>query len=172
MYEVILHEQLRKTILLGNVPEQGVDGRLQGEPLEPVHSLNLNKDPYPELLAVDDFFESDPAFRSDDFPKITLIYTWDDSVRVFKHRSERFPSRFNIPDLSQPLPDSIELVDLIQRVMTLAAVKRCHEARALMILGFTADRLDMWKAEAPARTKHIKLDRLQSKLELCIRRYL
>ena len=83
-----------------------------------------------------------------------------------------FPSRFNIPDLSQPLPDSIELVDLIQRVMTLAAVKRCHEARALMILGFTADRLDMWKAEAPARTKHIKLDQLQGKLELCIRRYL
>ena len=171
VFEITKDGRLRNVNVPPNVPERWVNGEPTGRALEPVVSDNLDKTPYPELLAVDDFFEGDPAFRQDDFPKITLIYSWDDTAKVFVQRSGRFPNKFRIPDPSLPLPDSLAMTEVMQRVMSLSAVGDLNDAMQLMETGLMPDRFDRWRTHAPERSAFIDRGRLVEKLRTCIDRY-
>jgi hypothetical protein len=171
IYEVTKEEKLRSVLVVGNVPEHYRRGAPQGVPLEPVVTDNIDKTPYPECLAVDDFFEGDPAFRFDDFPRITLLYTWDVKERVYKHHSDLYPHRFALPVSHDSLSADLSLTHFIEQVMSLAAVGKQEDARHLMDIGLTRERIDHWKAKDPSRAQHIEADRLRAALLTCIERY-
>ena len=169
VFEITKDGRLRNVIVPPNIPERWINGVPTGYALDPVVTDNIDKTPYPEFLAVDDFFEGDPAFRADDFPKITLIHMWDDTTKVFKQRSDRFLQRFAIPDVT--LPDSLSLVDVMGRIMILAAVGRRDDADQMIEDGLTLTRFDAWRRLAPPRAAHIDNDRLSGKIRACINRY-
>ncbi len=171
IYEVTNGEKLRSVLVAGNVPQHYRRGVPQGTPLEPVVTENIDKTPYPECLAVDDFFEGDPAFRADDFPRITLLYTWDVKEKVYKHRSDLYPHRFALPVRLDSLPADLSLTHFMEQVMSLAAVGKREDAQRLMDLGLTHERIGYWKSKDPARAQHIEADRLRSALVTCIERY-
>ncbi|MBM2840748.1 MAG: hypothetical protein HW412_1276 [Bacteroidetes bacterium] len=171
LFEITQKARFRSLLRLGDVPEQWVDDQPTGRPLEPVMSEHLDKSVYPELLAIDDFFEGDPAFRADDFPKVTLIYAWGDKGKVFKNASDKFSYRFQPITQISRLPDNMNLVTVVEMVMTLAAVKRFDDANKLMDLNLTPDRFSQWRAEAPERGAAIVMERIKEKLGRCIARY-
>jgi hypothetical protein len=170
-FEITEKGKFRNLLSIGNVPERWVNGQPTGRPLEPVVSQNLDKTIYPELLAVDDFFEGDPAFRADDFPKATLVYAWDAKAKTFKHKSDQFPGHFAAPSEIARMSDDAKLVSIMERVMVLAAVKRMDDAKKLMDLNLTPERFSRWKKETPERGVAIALERLKQKLISCIARY-
>ena len=171
IYEITKKEKFRNTLSIGNLPERYIDGHAAGIPLEPVVTGIYDKTAYPECLAIDDFFEGDPAFRADDFPKVTLVYTWDRSAGAYKHHSDKFPARFGLPASIDSLPSGISLVEFMQIAMAIAATGNHDAARKYIGKGMTAERFDGWKEKSGARASHIDLDRLRSKLFLCIERY-
>lgn len=171
LFEISEKAKLRSLLAVEDVPERWVNGHPTGRPLEPVVSDNIDKTVYPELLAVDDFFEGDPAFRIDDFPKVTLVYAWEEKAKMFKHRSEQFPGKLAAPREITRLPDGTHIVTIMERVMTLAAVQRMDDARKMMDLNLTPDRFSKWKSETPERGVALDLDRLKRKLTHCIERY-
>lgn len=171
IFEITKKEKLRTVLTLGNVPERYVNGEPQHVPLEPVVMDNLDKTPYPECLAIDDFWEGDLAFRPDDFPKVTLIYTWDAAAKVYKHHSDQFPWRLSPPASVDSIPDSLHPVVFIQQAMALAAIGKKKEALAYIENGLTEERVEGWKARDPQRAPHIDLARLRRKLLACIARY-
>ncbi len=171
IYEVTKEERLRSVLVAGNVPQRYRRGAPQGVPLEPVVTDNIDKTPYPECLAVDDFFEGDPAFRPDDFPRVTLLYTWDVKEKVYKHHSDLYPHRFALPVSLDSLAADLSLTHFMEQVMSLAAVGRHENARRLMDLGLTQERIENWKRKDPARAQHIDAERLRSALLTCIERY-
>jgi hypothetical protein len=171
VFEITEKSEFRNLLSIGNVPERWMNDQPTGRPLEPVVSDNLDKTIYPELLAVDDFFEGDPAFRVDDFPKITLVYSWDPKAKAFKHKSDQFPGKFAASAEIARMPDDAKLVTIMERVMVLAAVKRMDDAKKLMNLNITPERISRWKTETPERSVALALDRLKHKLTRCIERY-
>ncbi len=171
VYEITKKEKFRNTLSVGNVPERYVNGNPQGIPLEAVVTGNFDKTPYPECLAIDDFFEGDPAFRADDFPKMTLVYTWDVRARAYKHRSNEFPARFGLPASLDSLPGDISLVDFMQTAMAIAATGKYEVARKYIQPGMTTERFQRWKEKDPNRSNHIDVDRLRNRLLVCIERY-
>jgi hypothetical protein len=171
LYEISKAEKLRPLLVIGNVPEHYRRGIPQGTPLEPVVTDNIDKTPYPECLAVDDFFEGDPAFRPDDFPRITLLYTWDVKEKVYRHHSDLYPHRFALPVRLDSLSDNLSLTHFMEQVMSLAAIGKRNEALLLMELGLTPERIEHWKSKDPARAQHMEADRLRSALLACIGRY-
>lgn len=171
VFEITKKEKLRHVLTLGNVPERYVNGEPQHVPLEPVVMDNLDKTPFPECLAIDDFWEGDLAFRSDDFPKMTLIYTWDMAAKVYKHHSDQFPWRLSPPARVDSIPDSLHLVVFIQNAMALAAIGKKPEALTYIENGLTEQRVAGWKARDPQHANHIDLNRLRKKLLTCIARY-
>jgi hypothetical protein len=171
LLEVTEKAKFRSLLRLGDVPERWANDQPTGLPLEPVVSEHLDKSVYPELLAIDDFFEGDPAFRADDFPKITLIYAWDAKGKVFKNASDQFSYRFQpLLEISR-MPDNTKLVTVMEKVLALAAVKRFDDAKKLMDFNLTPDRFSQWRAEAPERGAAISLERIKEKLGRCIARY-
>jgi hypothetical protein len=171
VFEITETAEFRSLLSIGNVPERWMNGQPTGGPLEPVVSEDLDKTIYPELLAVDDFFEGDPAFRIDDFPKITLVYAWDAQAKVFKHKSDQFPSKLAAPAEIARMSEDATLVSIMEGVMVLAALKRMDDAKKLMDLNLTPERFSRWKTETPGRGVALALDRLKEKLILCIARY-
>ncbi len=171
VYEITKKEKFRNALAVGNVPERYVNGYPRGIPLEPVVTGNFDKTPDPECLAIDDFFEGDFAFRADDFPKVTLVYAWDTAARAYKHRSDKFPARFGLPPSLDSLPRDISLVDFMQTVMAVAATGKQEAARKYIGMGMTPERFALWREKDAARANYIDLDRLRSKLLLCIDRY-
>jgi hypothetical protein len=171
IYEVTKLEKLRNVLSIGNVPERYSGGQPQGIPLEPVVTDNFDKTPFPECLAIDDFFEGDPAFRADDFPKVTLVYAWDYSAKAYKHHSDKFVHRFSLPFSLDSIPENIHLVEFMQNVMSLASVGRQEQAMKYADAGLISERVERWKIRDPLRAKHIELEALRSKLLICIRRY-
>ncbi len=171
VFEITGKAKFRNLIRLGDVPERWKDEHSAGIPLEPVVTEHLDKTQYPELLAIDDFFEGDPAFRADDFPKVTLIYAWDPKAKVFKNASEKFPHRFQPPSEIVSMPNNTKLVTVVEKVLMLAAVKRFDDAKKLMDLNMAPDRFSLWRAEAPERGAAISPERLKEKLTRCITRY-
>lgn len=171
IHEITKQEKFRNALLIGNVPERYINGQPQGYPLEPVVTDNFDKTPFPECLAVDDFWEGDPAFRSDDFPKVTLLYTWDNTAKVYKHHSDKFIQRFTLPVSLDSIPDNLHLVTFMENAMSIAAIGKHEEALKYIDAGLTKERVDGWKAKDDQRASHIELERLRSKLLLCIARY-
>jgi hypothetical protein len=171
VFEITENAKFRNLLSIGNVPERWMNDQPTGHPLEPVVSDNLDKTIYPELLAVDDFFEGDPAFRVDDFPKITLVYAWDAKANAFKNKSDQFPGKLAPPAEITRMPEDARLVTIMEGVMVLAAVKRMDDAKKLMDLNMTPERFSRWKAETPERGVALALDRLKGKLTRCIARY-
>jgi hypothetical protein len=171
IYEITQQEKFRNVLIVGNVPERYINGEPQGYALEPVVTDNFDKTPYPECLAIDDFLEGDVAFRSDDFPKVTLIYTWDNTAKVYKHHSDKFIQRFSLPASLDSIPDNIHLVTFIENAMSVAAIGKHEQAQKYIDTGLTKERVDGWKAKDAQRAQHIEPDRLRSKLLVCIARY-
>ncbi|MEO8167554.1 MAG: hypothetical protein ABI623_04845, partial [bacterium] len=171
VYEITKKEKFRSTLVIGNVPERYLDGHAAGIPLEPVVTGLYNKTDYPECLAIDDFFEGDPAFRSDDFPKVTLVYTWDKTGAVYKNHSEKFPARFGLPARVDSLPVGIPLVEFMQTALQIAAAGNQKAARMYIALGMTPERFAEWKEKAGPRADKVDLERLRTKLLTCIERY-
>jgi hypothetical protein len=171
MFEITEKAKFRSLLTIGNVPERWVNDQPSGRPLEPVVSDNLDKTISPELLAVDDFFEGDPAFRADDFPKITLVYAWDEKAKAFKNKSDQFPGKLAPSAEIARMSEDTKLVTIMERVMVLAAVKRMDDAKKLMDLNMSPERFSRWKAETPERGLARALDRLKEKLTRCIARY-
>lgn len=171
IFEVTKDEKLRSVLVAGKVPQHYRRGVPQGTPLEPVVTDNIDKSPYPECLAVDDFFEGDPAFRPDDFPRVTLLYTWDVQEKVYKHHSDLYPHRFALPVQLDSIPPDVSLTHFMEQVMSLAAVGRREDAQRLMDLGLTQERMEYWKSKDPTRAQHIEADRLRAALQTCIERY-
>jgi hypothetical protein len=171
IYEITRQEKLRNVLIVGNVPERYINGEPQGYALEPVVTDNFDKTPYPECLAIDDFFEGDMAFRSDDIPKVTLIYTWDNAAKMFKHHSDRFIQRFSLPASLDSIPDNIHLVTFMENAMSVAAIGKHTEALKYIDAGLTQERVEHWKMKDPQRAKHIQIEALRSKLLACIFRY-
>ncbi len=171
VFEITSREKFRNLLTIGNLPERWANGHPTGRPLEPVVTEDIDKTIYPELLAVDDFFEGDPAFRADDFPKITLVYAWDPKANAFKNKSEQFPGKFAAPVEIARMPDEAKLVTIIDKVMALAAVKRIEDARKFMDLNLTPERFVQWREQAPERGSSIAMERIKELLVRCIARY-
>lgn len=171
IYEITKREKFRSVLTVGNVPERYIDGQPQEDPLEPVVTDNFDKTPYPECLAIDDFWEGDLAFRPDDFPKVTLVYTWDNAAKVYKHHSDKFIQRFSLPASLDSIPENIHLVTFMENVMSIAAIGKHEQAQKYIDVGLTKERVDAWKAKDAQRAQHIEPDRLRSKLFVCIARY-
>ena len=63
------------------------------------------------------------------------------------------------------------MTEIMQRVMSLAAIGKMEDAEKLMETGMTPDRFDRWRDHAPERGAFIDRDRLLEKLRTCIDRY-
>jgi hypothetical protein len=126
IYGITKQEKLRNALPKENLPERFVNEQPQGYALEPVVTDNFDKSGLPECLAVDDFWEGELAFRADDFPKVTLVYTWDTKTQTYKNGSDKFIQRFTFPTSIEQIPDSISLVHFFENAMSMAAVGK-HE---------------------------------------------
>ncbi len=171
VFEITSKEKFRNLLTVGNVPERWANGHPTGHPLEPVVTEDIDKTIYPELLAVDDFFEGDPAFRADDFPKITLVYAWDPKANTFKNKSERFPGKLTVPAEIARMSNEARLVTVMDGVMALAAVKRLDDAKKFMDLNMTPERFMQWREQTPERGSSIAMERIKELLVRCIARY-
>lgn len=147
--EITQKEKLRSVLSPDSLPERYINGEPQGYPLEPVVTDNFDKSSNPECLAIDDFGEGDPAFRPDDFPKVTLVYAWDTASRQYKHHSEKFLSRFTLPASVDSLPENIHLVQFIENTMSIAAIGKSAIARKYLDLGMTPEWIAQWKLTTP-----------------------
>lgn len=170
MYEVTSKGKLRNSIPLRAVPVHAPGGLATGKPLDPVVMENIDKTDFPELLTVEDFFEGDPAFAPDDIPKVTLIYVWDDTAKIFRHRSFQYPGRFTLLDPVN-ISDNISLVNFVSGVLSLAAVGRMGDARRALASGLTPAHIAFWQSKYPQRARFIDAGRLRKKIETCIKRY-
>ncbi len=171
IYGITRQEKLRSALMIANLPERYIDGRPQGYALEPVVTDNFDKSRFPECLAIDDFWEGDFAFRSDDFPKVTLVYVWDSKLQTYGDGSGDFVPRFTLPASVDEIPADIPLRDFIQNAMSLAAVGKHEAASKYIDLGLTPRHVESWKAKDEQRAKHIEYERLKTKLLACIARY-